>query len=176
MDLVEKYSELFGLRRELSDHVNSAKATTTDYRRRIAACEREIGLNAAGFDQTKIDLAKTIIEAGDYASGGDERQSCVDDAIRQFVLGKPAHSYLNLWTRYFGTKNYDRWIGQREDHQYGYCPKHGSTVFRIGLKPEVRAFPQSELTPEQVESCVYYLTHLACIQEIEKSAVKDAAE
>jgi hypothetical protein len=37
-----------------------------------------------------------------------------------------------LRKEYFGIKNYAGFGDQREDHPYGYGPKHGSIVFRIG--------------------------------------------
>ena len=37
-----------------------------------------------------------------------------------------------LAAEYFGIKNYAAFGDQREDHEYGYHPRHGSIVFRIG--------------------------------------------
>ena len=62
-----------------------------------------------------------------------------------------------LATEFFGTKNYDRWYHQRYDCRYGAGPRHGTTVFSIGLHLEVR---DTELTPEQVDAALYILENM----------------
>lgn len=60
----------------------------------------------------------------------------------------------SLLTRYIGMKRYDGFY-QREDHTYGYGPKHGSIVWRVGLTREVRerfyADPDATLTEDEQE-------------------------
>jgi hypothetical protein len=70
-----------------------------------------------------------------------------------------------LAREYFGTKNYDRWSDQREDHSYGRGPSHGSIVFSVGLSREARRRVNSggpiELTPEEQAAAIYALDCVA---------------
>ncbi len=56
---------------------------------------------------------------------------------------------------------YDRWYGQRSDHDYGMGPRHGSIIFRIGLVSDAR---HRELTSAERDAAVYYLMNLEAIQ------------
>lgn len=59
---------------------------------------------------------------------GHPRNSLIEEAIAAIQKDPLAA----LREHYFGIKNYAAFGDQREDHQYGYGPKHGSIVFRIG--------------------------------------------
>lgn len=127
-------------------------------------------MKANDLDIAKIDIAETIIRVSDYSRGGSDRKSCIDDAIKQFATGKAESYYKDLWSVYFGTKNYDRWSGQRHDCQYGYGPRHGSTVFRIETTSAARTRKQSDLTADEVEAVIYYLLNIERIQDARKIA------
>lgn len=120
-----------------------------------------INLAGQSIDITKVQLAETIIAVNKYTGEG-EQNSCVADAIRQFSSGQPL-KYNDLWKTYFGTKNYDQWSSQRSDHEYGYGPRHGSTNFSISVRTKKK---QNELTPDEVEAVIYYLTNLSNIQAV----------
>ena len=47
-------------------------------------------------------------------------------------------TYHTPATGYFGVKIYSGFGEQREDHEYGFGPKHGSTVFAVGLREPKR--------------------------------------
>lgn len=63
---------------------------------------------------------------------------------------------------YVGNKQYQS-FHQRADNDYGYGPKHGSIVERIGLKPEYRVV---ELSDKEKDACIYYLLNYSKIKEI----------
>jgi hypothetical protein len=57
-----------------------------------------------------------------------ERANALADAIAA-IQRDPINA---LMVEYIGIKNYSGFGDQREDHKYGYGPKHGTIVFRIG--------------------------------------------
>lgn len=124
----------------------------------IASENRAARLLAEGLNLNIISLAESILAVGKYANGGDERGSVIRDAIAWFA-GTGGRG--NLKIEYFGTKQYDRWYGQRSDHGYGYSPKHGSIIFSVALRDDAR---HRELTPEEREAAIYYLMNLEKIQ------------
>lgn len=69
------------------------------------------------------------------------------------ATGKCA-AYRGLDASDFGTKDYDAWAGQRSDHEWG-GPRHGSIVFKIGLKDRSR-----ELTEEERADAIYFLLNI----------------
>ncbi len=85
-----------------------------------------------------------------------------DDETYDGNPGQPLRSpYGDLHREYFGAKDYDHWVSQRCDCEYGMGPRHGHIVFAIGLRREVRGH---DLTPTRREAAVYYLVHLEAIQ------------
>lgn len=53
------------------------------------------------------------------------------DAIADAIENIQKHPTGALMTNYIGVKNYAGFGDQREDHEYGMGPRHGSIVFRI---------------------------------------------
>lgn len=103
-----------------------------------------------GHDIDRINEARKILYIrGDGKLCGDD-MSAINDAI--LWLSGTELPGRSLRAEYFGTKNYDRWCHQRSDHSYGYGPRHGYTVFAIGLRN-----PMANLTDKQRDSCIYYL-------------------
>jgi hypothetical protein len=120
-----------------------------------------VNLAENSLDYQKVQIAEGIINVGKYTGAGSQK-SCVTDAIKQFATGKPISNYVDLWRVFFGTKNYECYSSQRSDHEYGYGPRHGSTNFFVGIVTDKK---QSELTQEEIEAVVYYLTNLENIQK-----------
>lgn len=118
-----------------------------------------------GLDLDKINLVETFMKVGNFSKGGADRESVVSDAIKWFAMG--TFNSRDLMKDYFATKNYDGWLGQREDHRYGYGPRHGYIVFSIGLSEDVRNGKRT-LTDSEKEAAIYYLLNLVKIQEIQK--------
>lgn len=59
---------------------------------------------------------------------GIPRNGLIEEAIA--AIQKDPIAALSR--EYFGIKNYATFGDQREDHSYGFGPKHGTIVFRIG--------------------------------------------
>lgn len=97
----------------------------------------------------KIDRDRVRRAAQDITVKGNPvgRGSLIAEAIAAIETnGKEA-----LSKEYFGIKNYEQFGDQREDHRYGYGPKHGCIVFRIG-----RTNPRQE-PPELGPDHIYLL-------------------
>ena len=147
------------LTRLLAEHTARAASENVRLKSLIADQKTILLRSEAGLDQEKITLAETIVYAGTYENGGSDRNDARQDAIKWFATGKGGHRGLKY--EYFGTKNYDCWRGQREDHGYGMGPRHGSMCFEIGLKREAR---ERDLSDEEREAAIYYLVNLERIQ------------
>ena len=152
---------IYHLSKILAEHEDYAAKVSANLKDRIAEYRTIASRVEAGLDVAKIALAETVVMASDYSKGGEERASARADAIQQFSTGKPVGPYKDLRREFFGTKNYDRWSGQRCDCEYGMGPRHGSICFQIGMKKDVR---QRDLTHEEREAAVYYLVNLEAIQ------------
>lgn len=169
--LTEIVRELTQLRVDLGAHEAAAKAEADRLRREIVARQTLLNNAEAGLDSDKIATAKTVIKVyGLYSKGGKDRASVVHDAVHWLATGKKREGvYLGLDSCDYGTKNYDRWIGQRSDHEWG-GPAHGSIVFQVGLIDRKRA-----LTADETEAAIYYLLNLERAQTAAASAQKQAA-
>lgn len=175
--LTETVQEIYRLKIALAAHQSDAKAEENRIRADIR--ERYLILEASkdGIDLAKVALAKTVVfTRGTYANGGDDRASVVEDAIAQLATGEPIRpGYGDLWRVAFGTKTYSGWYGQRSDHEYGFGPRHGFIIFQVGLVDEVRKNrAHTDLTPDEIEAAVYYLTNLERVQAVEADS-KSAA-
>ncbi len=164
MDLTTVAREMFELEKELQEHSKSSMLKSDRLRDEIEKRRAILEMHEKGIDAEKVLLAKTVISVTDYSRGGRDRESVVRDALEQFAAGAPVSRSLNLWNTFFGTKDYDRWSGQRCDCSYGYGPRHGRIVFSVGLTDEARKRKQCELTKEEVEAVIYYLMNLERIQ------------
>ena len=123
----------------------------------LAECNRLLDAHAAGADVDRIVKAQQIIYITARTQGlGRDRRSVIADAIRSIAMdgAAPDGVYRGLREGYYGTKNYDRWTDQREDHSYWAGPAHGTTVFSVGFR---REYLSVGLTNEQIDACIYYL-------------------
>ncbi|CAH2606465.1 conserved protein of unknown function (plasmid) [Rhodovastum atsumiense] len=171
--LVELVNEVEGTRSALADHEAQAAAVSRQLRTRIGELQTEIRCLEAGIDLAKVALAETVLYVhGEFDRAGEDRDGARQDAINWFAACQPATGYGSLRHEYFGTKSYDRWRGQRSNHEYGYGPRHGSIIFEIGLLASAR---KRDLTADEREAAVYYLVHLSAIQAAAKAAKQGAA-
>ncbi len=174
MTLTEAAQKLHQLRADLAAHETAAKKRSEEIKQEIRAKALILENATEGLDAGKIATAQSVLRVyGFYERGGDDRASVISDAIKQLATGEPVRPvYGDLWRVQFATKNYDRWQGQRSDHEYGYGPKHGSIVFSVGFTDEVRKRDPQVLTPEEVEAAIYYLTN---IQRVQSAAARASA-
>jgi hypothetical protein len=171
MDLTATIRNIAAIGEELAAHEIAARKHSDELRARIAGLRRRVAIDGAQLDSAKIDLARTVLYVrGSYARAGEDRASVIQDAITFFAMGPRPHK--DLRTGYFGTKNYDRWEGQRSDHPYFMGPSHGSVCFEVGLTKAAQ--DRSEFTAEEVEACIYVLTRIDAIQSAETAAKQTA--
>lgn len=85
----------------------------------------------------QIDLQKCRKGMEQLNIEGRARPELIEEAIRLIQQS----SVDAMSRRYLGIKNYASFGDQREDHDYGYGPKHGSIVFSIGRTDAWRVKP-----------------------------------
>ncbi len=163
--------ELHQFRAELASLEATHKAESSRLHTEIMNRQAILSVAHHGFDPDKIALAKSVIYVTDYRDGGQDWRSCISEAVEFLATGKPQYNshYHDLWHVYFGTKNYDRWTGQRSDHDYGFGPRHGSNCFSVGLTSDVRQREEKKLTAEETEAAIYYLLNVVAIQDAERT-------
>lgn len=138
-----------------------------------AKVRQQLGLLDAGVCEDKVQIAMSVLYLwGSYRNGGKDRNEVLSDAIKYFISPAEAKEYRDLKNVYFGTKNYDRWYGQASYHEYGYGPKHGSTVFAVGLKEGAR---KRDLTDQEREACIYVMRNFETIENARLIAREQAA-
>lgn len=76
----------------------------------------------------KLDIERCKRGMAQLRIDGLPRPALIEEAIAA-IQRDPTGAFIE---RYFGIKNYSSFGDQREDHQYGFGPKHGSIVFSIG--------------------------------------------
>lgn len=127
--------------RRLADRIAEAE--------RVMRIAESAGATVAGAYVTARDLISVEwrrTRDGRYERTG-EVLSCFYDAIHDLRLGA-----RSLQRQYLGVKAYSGWSSQREDHEYGMGPAHGSIWFRIGLR-----HPKDALDEEQRLDCIRWL-------------------
>lgn len=164
----------------LEQHRKDAKARDEQLVRELHAASQLVREFSAGLDVEKVAEARRVLYLyGSYAAGGEGRDSVVRDMVDWLATGEK-RTYQTPAEGYFGTKNYSGWRGQREDHQYGYGPRHGSTCFAVGIADHVRGAAKANgfegnrlhefLTPEEREAALYYLLNIERIEAAQKAA------
>jgi len=150
------------LEKSISEKKNEIKTKTKEYKETLESMnaelktlEDELKMRYEGIQPDYIKIAREVLYVdGIEHLGEGETRSCVSDAVQDILDG-----FKKLKREYFGAKNYDRWVGQRSDHEYGYGPRHGSIIFKIGLTTEYRNAVE-QITEEQINACLYYLRNL----------------
>ncbi|MGC6389693.1 hypothetical protein ACMV8I_18810 [Ewingella sp. S1.OA.A_B6] len=137
--------------------------------RELVKITEQLNFVSAGLDEDLLKLGMSVVSFGDL-KGNSERRGCVTDAINDLAAGGKT-----LSEKYFGTKDYAHWSDQREDHEYGYGPRHGSIVFKVGLTNDALAkFLRGGLTEGDIESAIYCLMNIDEINRQKKAASQAA--
>lgn len=143
-----------GVRESIKAHDEAATAERKRLEKALGDVQHSIGCAKAGLDLERIERGLGVLKVrGSYARGGQDRGSVIRDAVDWLATGKCA-TYRGLDRADFGTKNYDRWAGQRSDHEWG-GPRHGSIVFAVGLNDR-----QRELTEADRADAIYFLLNI----------------
>tara|TARA_R100000781_G_scaffold109216_1_gene74087 strand:+ start:3102 stop:3593 length:492 start_codon:yes stop_codon:yes gene_type:complete len=110
----------------------------------------------SNIDLNKLQLAESVL----IVSGNP-----VGKNIHHRAISRMANNPDSLKREFIGNKRYEGYY-QECDCEYGYGPRHGSIVDRIGLNNSAR---NRDLTEEEKDACIYYLTNIEKIQELSKS-------
>jgi hypothetical protein len=174
--LVEKMKRQIELRRELTQHIEAAKTREGELRQSIRSVQREIDLASAGIDKAQIDLAKMVIFVrGSFERAGEDRESVVADALYQIATNSVPAGRQSLDQENYGTKDYDRWSGQRCDCEPFMGPRHGSIVFQVGITDALRRRGGvAAMTDDEREAAAYLLSRLELAQAIDAKAMTAA--
>ncbi len=144
------------------EHLKKQKeydAHCTEYSKQSKAIEDKIYLLNNNLDIEKIQHGAELIRLQFPYISYKETFSMIYNDIVEDAKRDIAEDCKKLRTEYFGQKKYGG-FDQREDHKYGYGPKHGSTYQSIGLKN-----PNIELSDYDKECCLYLLGNLKYILE-----------
>jgi hypothetical protein len=105
-------------------------------------------LSDADFNTSYIQTAKSLINcSGNPHSLVDGRR------LTEAAALDIANDCKHMRSMFFGNKRYEGFY-QSNDCQYGYGPRHGSTVDSIGLIKKDHVFTEEEKT-----ACIYYLNN-----------------
>lgn len=127
-----------------------------------------IAQTQVGLDMPKINLALETLECrGELREHG--RSELLDNRVRvtEIAITEILKGGGKLWLEYYGTKDYSGFLDQFFSCRYGLVPSHGYSTFSVGLSRTVRQRKYKALTQTEIEACVYYLTNLPRLQEIE---------
>lgn len=158
--------------KEVRERIAKHDAEAVAERKRLVAAHEavrhQIGNAKAGLDNDRIANALSILKLrGSYTNGGQDKASVIRDAVDWLATGKN-DGYYQFDQADFGTKSYDRWYGQRSDHEWG-GPRHGSIIFQVGLKDR-----KAELTEEQRSDAIYFLLNIEAWEQARTNAQEAA--
>jgi hypothetical protein len=148
----------------LRAHREAAAKQELALKNELSVARERVLLAGSGIDADKVRTARSILYLNGKFASSAQRRGVVQDAIDWLATGEK-RTYHTLQSGYFGVKNYSGFGDQREDHEYGFGPKHGTIVFAVGLNERKR-----ELTDEEREAALYYLLNIEAIE----SAAADA--
>ena len=157
-----------GAREALKTHQEEAAKREQQLKNELSKARENVLLVSSGLNNEKVELARKVLYLRGSFANSPQRRSVIRDAVDWLATGEK-RTYHTPERGYFGVKNYDRFGDQREDHEYGFGPKHGSIVFAVGLKE-----PKRPLTDEERDAALYYLLNIEAIQTASSSA-KEAA-
>ena len=154
-----------GIEEEKSALISERQRRIAEHNSWITKCSTRLGqldhrtkMLIKGIDLNRIDQALKILHVeGDPTKpvhGSDQRREDTRTNAVSHAKSLLASNPEALKKVYIGIKNYAHFGDQREDHDYGMGPRHGDTVFSIGLTLEAR---KRELTPEEIEDALYFL-------------------
>lgn len=158
--LAQATGRIAGIEQEIENENRRHEKETVQLDRRLAEAKRRRDLVLTGTPLEVVEAAEAVIEVyqPENVGIGDGRRVTIE-AIRDLAAGAP-----KLQRGYMGTKNYDRWQGQAEGGDYGTGPRHGTTIFKIGLTEPYRyggyqpkTPPERHLTEADQDAAIAYL-------------------
>lgn len=146
--------DLYRDRAELRAEIAKANQRHAEWLHRneavLESLERQIADCARGLTPEESSIARFCLSVRGEPDTYERKlaiRAAIDELLRPGA-GKLRHEYIGL-------KDYAHWTDQREDHRYGYGPRHGYIRFAIGL-----CDPSRPLTDAQRDVCVKFLNSL----------------
>lgn len=172
VSLAEMVSEINQMKADRAALIENQKREVESASREIARAVEQFESLSHGLYPEIIAIAEGVLKIrGTYHPCCGESDGVVSDAMSDLA----DNDGDKLRECYFGVKDYARWSCQREDHQYGYGPKHGYIVFSVELQQRFRGEDRVDLTYEEKEAAIYYLANLVQIQKAKAVASQLAA-
>ena len=150
MKLTDLHKQKIQVNESLQQLDKDYKKQKTELEKQLKELSQKINLESKGISVDRIQSALTLLSIRGEYKQTEKRDEVVESSVKDLLNGSK-----HLKEKYFGVKIYSGFGEQREDHKYGYGPRHGNIVFAIGLKVTDR-----ELTDSEVEDCLYLLTNI----------------
>lgn len=152
-EIITEIAETEQMLREETKLYEKTKSTLTNS---LAKLKELQDIALSGLDIQLTQIATQVLHIYGNISGTCQGERLTDLAAVDIAKGCP-----HLKTKGFSNKRYEGFY-QREDHNYGYGPKHGYIVDEIELRQQYRTI---YLTDEQKDACIYYLKNYSKIQQ-----------
>lgn len=141
------------LESELKALTNLFETERKEYLEKINKCKEQEQIVSSGLNLDKIELGKKVLYIyGNPYGKSDDVHFSGDNFIAKEAIKDILTGCKHLRKEFFGNKVYQAYY-QRCDCKYGYGPSHGGIVDEIGLRDR-----DKELTEDEIEGAVYYLT------------------
>lgn len=159
-----KMSEIVTAIAEVNSQIESAAKTHEENLKnlnmRLVQLRERLNYSKASLDQEKVRSGLSVVSITGRLSS-QVRRDAVGDAINALASGGNV-----LKKRFIGVKNYSSFGDQRCDCEYGFGPKHGHIVFKVGLTTDCRQV----ITGDQVEAAIYVLLNIDEVLKAEELA------
>lgn len=145
--------ERLALEAELKAMTESFERRKKELTQQISQHKEQEQIVSSGLDLEKIELGKKVLYVyGNPYERCQDTKSDGSNTLAKLAIADILDGCKHLRKEYFGQKRYEGYH-QRSDHPYGFGPSHGSIVEEVGLRNR-----EKELSDEEVEAAVYYLT------------------
>jgi len=158
--LHEIVKERFEKQKELSQKTEAFKKEQAKLNSEIQELLRLENVAQIGLDLDKVQIAEKLI----WIQGNPFRKTSDVTKFSGVVIAECAiidiaEDCKKMRTQFFGNKEYVSFY-QRCDCEYGYGPRHGSIVDRIGLIDTNHQF-----TDDEKDACIYYIKNYNAVKE-----------
>lgn len=158
--LHEIVKERFTKQNELSQKTEAFKKERAKLNSEIQELLRLENVAHNGLDLDKIQIAEKLIRISGNPFGKTSDVTKFNGiVIAECAIIDIAEDCKKMRTQFFGNKEYGGFY-QRCDCKYGYGPRHGSIVDRIGLIDKEHQF-----TDDEKDACIYYIKNYNAIKE-----------
>ncbi|HHX31451.1 MAG TPA: hypothetical protein GX712_02540 [Bacteroidales bacterium] len=158
--LHEIVKERFTKQNELSQKTEAFKKEQAKLNSEIQELLRLENVAHNGLDLDKIQIAEKLIWIrGNPFGKTSDVTKFGGIVIAECAIIDIAEDCKKMRTQFFGNKKYEGFY-QRCDCEYGYGPRHGSIVDRIGLIDKEHQF-----TDDEKDACIYYIKNYNAVKE-----------